>query len=106
MRFAAPFAVVLISATMVLAQAPKDPAVKMPPLPGTKPHSSQTAPLPAANTSAAQLAKIEQSTPRVRTTKPIVHHPTTTTATPALDLGKNKPVRAGRSPQPTNANGH
>ena len=100
-------AIVLISASMALAQQVfgqqiKEPAVHVRPAPGMSTHSA-VAPPPVNNSSAAQLAKIEQQTARVRSSKPVVHHPSSgAAATPALDLGKNKPVRSGRSPQPTN----
>jgi type IV secretory pathway VirJ component len=97
--------VVLLSACLASAQQIKQPKSTVPSI---KDHSA-VAPPPIVNTtsssSAAQLAKIEQQTARVRAPKPVTHA-NTVAATPALDLGKNKPVRAARSPQPGLPGGH
>ena len=104
MRFAAVAAVVLISGSMALAQKIKQPTAHEPPAHGVSVHHA-VAPAPVTNSSAAQLAKIEQ-TARVRSNK-AAHQPSTSVkSTPALDLGKNRPVRTGRSSRPTNAGGH
>lgn len=91
-------AVVLLSACLASAQQIRQPKATVPDI---KDHSA-VAPPPIVNTtsssSAAQLAKIEQQTARVRASKPVTHS-NPVAATPALDLGKNKPVRAARSPQ-------
>jgi hypothetical protein len=100
MRFAAVVAVFLISGSMALAQKIKQPTVHEPPAHGVSVHHS-AAPPPAANASAAQLAKIEQQSARVKSNK-LAHQPSSSVkATPALDLGKNKPVRAAGSPHRT-----
>ncbi len=105
MRFAAVAAIVLISGSMALAQKIKQPTAHEPPAPGVSVHHA-VAPAPVTNSSAAQLAKIEQQTARVRSNK-AAHQPSTSVkSTPALDLGKNRPVRTGRSSRPTNAGGH
>ena len=85
--------VVLISASAV-AQKPKPAKLYVPPVAAAPATSS------SSNT-AAQLAKIEQQTAHLRSAKPVPHATSTVKATPALDLGKNKPVHAGRSPQAT-----
>jgi len=102
MKLAAIFAVVLISGTLAVAQ--KDP--HMPAMPGVKQRHTDFAPPPPAATSAAELARIEQSSPKLRTVKPVVNRPPAVATAPAVDFGKNRPIRAGRSPQPTKANGH
>jgi hypothetical protein len=96
--------VVLFSACLALAQQRKDPAANVP---GIKDHSAVPPPpiVTSSNSSAAQLAKIEQQTARVRASKPVAHA-NSVAATPALDLGKNKPVRAARSPEPGLPNSH
>jgi hypothetical protein len=102
MKFTATLAVVLISASMalapqILAQQIKGPDANRPDM---KAHST-VAPPPVGKASSDQLAKIEQQTARTAAKKPVVRHTSTTAAaTPALDLGKNKPVRAGKTPQP------
>jgi hypothetical protein len=102
MKFTAAVAVVLISACMALAQQIKEPGK---PLPGIKAHST-VAPPPVTKSSSDQLAKIEQQTARVVATKSVAHHSSTVAATPAIDLGKNKPIRAGKTPQPGLPKGH
>jgi type IV secretory pathway VirJ component len=102
MKLTAVVAIVLISACMALAQQIKEPGKS---LPGMKAHST-VAPPPVTKSSSDQLAKIEQQTARVVATKPVVHHSSAVAATPALDLGKNKPIRSARSPQPGLPNGH
>jgi hypothetical protein len=107
MRFAAVVAVVLMSGTVALAQKIKDtvPPVHSPSV-GAR-HSAVTPPVkssPAA--SASELDKIERQTTRVRSSKPVPHNSGNVATTPALDLGKNKPVRSARSPQPGNPNNH
>ncbi len=83
MRFAAVAAIVLISGSMALAQKTKQPTAHEPPAPGVSVHHA-VAPAPKA-----------------------AHQPSTSVkSTPALDLGKNRPVRTGRSSRPTNAGGH
>jgi hypothetical protein len=90
-------AVVLISGCMALAQQQiKEPSAT---LPTAKTHST-VAPPPVTKSSADQLTKIEQQTARVAVTPPAVHHTSTVAATPALDLGKNKPVPHTKSAQP------
>jgi hypothetical protein len=102
MRFAAVVAVVLISVGMALAQKAKDPVVHVRPAPRVSAHGPAASPS-ATNSSAAELTRIEQETARKRLNKPVAHHsPGSSTATPALDLGKNKPIRVSRSPQPAN----
>jgi hypothetical protein len=102
MKFTATFAVVLISASMalapqVLAQQIKDPDAN---LPAMKAHST-VAPPPVGKASSDQLTKIEQQTARTAVSKPAVRHTSTTVAaTPAIDLGKNKPIPAAKTPQP------
>lgn len=98
MKLAAVVAVVLISGYMALAQQQiKEPSATMP---AAKTHST-VAPPPVTRSSADQLAKIEQQTSRVAVaTKPVVHHSSTVAATPALDMGKNKPVPHTKSAQP------
>jgi hypothetical protein len=101
-------AMILLSAGLASAQQIKDPSANVP---GIKDHSAVAPPpivqtSPASTTSAAaQLAKIEQQTARARAPKPVTHA-NTVAATPALDLGKNKPVRGARSPQPGIPGGH
>ena len=97
MKFTATFAVVLI-ASLSLAQKMKDPSANRPDL---KAHST-VAPPPVTRASSDQLTKIEQQTARTAVTKPVVvrHTSTPVAATPAMDLGKNKPIRAGKTPQP------
>jgi hypothetical protein len=103
MKFAV-VAVILISGGMTLAQKTKQPTLHEPPAPSVSVH--HVAPPPVTNSSAAQLAKIEQQTARVKSNK-AVHQPSTSVkATPALDLGKNKPIGAARSPRPANPRGH
>lgn len=109
MRFAAVVALVLISGSPALAQKMKDtvPPVYHPP--ATVHHGAAAPPLvaPSSASSAAQLAQIEAQSARVRSNKPAARQPAGNVKTdPASDLGKNKPVRAGRSPQPTNPNNH
>jgi hypothetical protein len=98
-------AVVLLSACLASAQQIKQPKATVPDI---NEHSA-VAPPPIVNatssSSAAQLAKIEQQSARVRASKPVTHA-NTVAATPALDLGKNKPVRGARSPQPGIPGGH
>src|SRR5260370_33774711 len=102
MRFTAVVAVVLVWGGVVLAQKIKEPTVRLRPAPGTSAHST-VAPPPVTNSSAAELTRIEQQTARVRLNNPVVHHSSgAATATPALDLGKNKPIRPTRSPRPAN----
>jgi hypothetical protein len=102
MKFTAAFAVVLISAGMALApqtlaQQIKDPDAN---LPAMKAHST-VAPPPVGKASSDQLTKIEQQTARTAVSKPVVRHTSTTVAaTPAIDLGKNKPIQKARTPQP------
>jgi len=97
-------AVVLISGGLALAQKIKQPTAHEPPAPGVSVHHA-AAPPPVTSSSAAQLAKIEQQTARGRSNQ-MAHQPSTSVkTTPALDLGKNKPVRAARSSRP-NAGGH
>ena len=112
MRFTAVAAVVLISACMAVAQDPnqsqklKDPIVRVRPTAVGSVHTTvaPTSVTSSSASSAAQLAKIEQQTARVRSNNTVTHHPSTSVAaTPALDLGKNKPLRVGRSPQVGNA---
>ena len=108
MRFTTVVAFVLISVVLALAQKPKQPRAYVPPAPGTHSHGAD-APSPVASPSAstaAQLAKIEQQTARMHSNKPAAHSAANVKATPALDLGKNKPVRGGRPPQRANQNGH
>ena len=107
MRLIAGVAAVLISGSMALAQQIKEPVVHVRPAPGTTVHHSVVTPPPVNNSSATELTRIEQQTARVRTAKPVAHHsPTTTTTNPALDLGKNKPIRVIRSPEPTIPSNH
>jgi len=113
MRFTAVAAVVLISACMAVAQDPnqsqklKDPIVRVRPTAVGSVHTTvaPTSVTSSSASSAAQLAKIEQQSARVRASKPVTHA-NTVAATPALDLGKNKPVRGARSPQPGIPGGH
>jgi hypothetical protein len=82
---------------MMLAQQIKDPDANHPEM---KAHST-VAPPPVGKASSDQLTKIEQQTARAAVSKPAVRHTSTTAAaTPATDLGKNKPIRAGKTPQP------
>jgi len=107
MRFATAVAVALIFGSIALAQNPKQPRV--PAAPGLSHNHGTDVQLPATSSSAstaAQLAKIEHQTARVHSNKPVAHSSANVKATPALDLGKNKPVRAGRPPQRANQNGH
>jgi hypothetical protein len=98
MRFATVAVFFLMLGSMVRAQKIKQPPVYEHPARGVSAHHTAALP-PATNSSAAQLAKIEQQTARVKSNK-AAHQPSTSVkATPALDLGKNKPVRAARSPQ-------
>ena len=106
MRFIATALVVLISGSLVLAQQIKEPGVKVRPAPGLGVHNSVVTLPPANNSSAADLARIEQQTARVRSAKPVVHHPATVTAAPPVDLGKNKPIHVSRSPQSHNPASH
>jgi hypothetical protein len=102
MRFTAVVAVVLVSGGMALAQKIKEPVMRLRPAPGTSAHST-VAPPPVTNSSAAELTRIEQQTARVPLNKPVAHHSSgSATATPALDLGKNKPIRVTRSPRLAN----
>ena len=102
MRFTAVVAFLLVSGGMVLAQKMKEPVVRVHPAAGTSAHST-VAPPPVTNSSATELSRIEQQTARVRLNKPVAHHSSSRpTVPPALDLGKNKPIRAPRSPQPAN----
>jgi len=102
MKITAAFAVVLISAGLalapqVLAQQIKEPDANRPDM---KAHST-VAPPPVGKASSDQLTKVEQQTARTAGSRPAVRHTSTTAAaTPALDLGKNKPIRAGKTPQP------
>lgn len=105
MRLTAAVAVGLISACMAQAQQIKQPRVIMPPAPGVNRPSTVAAP-PVVTSSAAELAKIEQQTARLRTSKPVTHSSSAVAATPALDLGKNKPIRAGRSTRPVSPHSH
>ena len=105
MRLTAIVAAVLISGSVSLAQQIKAPVVKVRPAPGTTVHHAVVPPPSANNSSAAQLAKIEQQTARTRTAKPVVHHASAAT-TPALDLGKNKPIHVSSSPQAHNPASH
>ncbi len=107
MRLTTVVAVVLISGSMALAQKPKQPRV--PPAPGLSYDHGTDVPLPATSSSAstaAQLAKIEHQAARLHSNKPAAHSSANVKTTPALDLGRNKPVQAGRPPQPANQNGH
>src|SRR5437870_4138286 len=100
MRFSTLVAVVLISGSMALAQRPKQPRV--PTAPGLSHNHGTDVQLPATSSSAsaaAQLAKIEHQTARVHSNKPGAHASANVKKTPALDLGRNKPVHAGRPPQ-------
>ncbi len=108
MRFTTTVAVVLISQGMALGQKLKDPVVPVRPAPVASRHST-VAPPPVTNSSAssaAELTRLEQQAARVRLNQPAAHHPPSNTAnpaaTPALDLGKNKPIRVTASPQPAN----
>jgi hypothetical protein len=94
MRLIAAAAVVLISASVV-AHKPKPAKLYAPPVVASVPATGSS-----PNT-AAQLARIEQQTAHLRSTKPVTHATPAVKATPALDLGRNKPVHASRSPQPT-----
>jgi hypothetical protein len=108
MRFMKVVAFVLISAVMALAQKPKQPRAYVPPAPGTHSHGADVPPpvaSPSAST-AAQLAKIEQQTARMHSNKPVAHSAANGKTTPALDLGRNKPVHGGRPPHRANQNGH
>lgn len=105
MRLTAAVAVALIFGSLSLAQQLKEPVVKVRPAPVTTVHHAVVPPPSANNSSAAQLAKIEQQIARTRTAKPVVHHPTAAT-TPALDLGKNKPIHVSKSPQSNNPASH
>ena len=108
MSFTAAIVVVLISAAMTLAQKPSQPRANVPPAPGLS-HSHGAVPQPPVTkssvTTAAQLSKIEHQSAGLHSNPPVTHQ-ANVKATPALDLGKNKPVRGGRSPQRTNHNGH
>lgn len=109
MRFTAAIVVVLITAGMTLAQKPKQPRANVPTAPGLSHSHGAPTPPPVTSSSrsaAAQLAKIEHQTARLGSNKPATHPVGNVKTTPALDLGKNKPVRSGRSPQRTNHNGH
>ena len=108
MRFTAAVAVVLISGGMALAQKLKDPVVHVRPTPRLSAHSTVAPPITSSSASlAAELARIEQQTARLGSNKPVAHPPSSIVKeTPALDLGKNKPVLAGRPPQRANPNGH
>ena len=104
MRFRTVVTVVLISGSMALAQKSNQPRV--PPAPGLSYNHGTDVPLPATSSSAstaAQLAKIEHQTARVHSNRPVAHSANVKT-TPALDLGRNKPVHVGRPIQ--TANGH
>src|SRR5260370_27572695 len=93
MKFTAAFAVVLISASLMLAQQIKDPDANHPEM---KAHST-VAPPPVGKSSSDQLAKIEQHTARTAASKPVVRHASTTVAlTPAVDMGQSNPTRPGR----------
>ena len=106
MRLSAVVAVFLVSGGMALAQKMTKPVVRVPPAPGISTHSTVTPP-PVRNSSADELTKIEQHTVRLRSTRPVQHHSSGgATAPPALDLGKNKPPRVTRPPQPASPNGH
>jgi hypothetical protein len=94
MRLITAAAVVLISASAV-AQKPKPTKLYAPPVVASAPATGSS-----PNT-AAQLARIEQQTAHLRSTKPVTHASPTVKATPALDLGKNKPIHASHSPAPT-----
>ena len=103
MKFAAPFAVVLILASLALTQQTKKPGANRPDM---KAHST-VAPPPVGKASSDQLAKIEQQTASTAATKPVVRHTSNTMApTHPADLGKNKPIRAGKTPQPGLPQGH
>jgi hypothetical protein len=106
MRFTTVVAVVLISGSVAVAQQPNHPRV--PPAPGLSHNHGTDVQLPATSSSAstaAQLAKIEHQTARVHSNKPAAHSSANVKTTPALDLGKNKPIHAGRPPQ-RNQNSH
>jgi len=104
MRFTAVVATVVICGGLALAQKPKDPVPRTPSMSNSG--RSTVAPTPLSKSSAAELSKIEQHT-RVASNKTAEHRASgSAAATPALNLGKNKPIRASRSPQPTNPNGH
>jgi hypothetical protein len=97
MKLNAVVVIVLTSGCMALAQQQiKEPSAT---LPATNTHSTVAPPL-VTKSSADQLNKIEQQTARVAVTQPPAHHSSTVAATPALDLGKNKPVPHVKSPQP------
>jgi hypothetical protein len=109
MRFAAVVALVLISGSMALAQKIKDTVPPVRSAPGSS-RQTTVAPPPVTSSSAssaAQLSRIEQQTASLQSNKPATHPLSSSVkTTPALDLGKNKPVRASRSSQRTNRNGH
>lgn len=92
-------------APQILAQQTKEPVAKVPPAHGVTVHHAVPPPPSANNSSAAQLAKIEQQTARTRTAKPVVHQ-TSAATTPALDLGKNKPIHVSSPPQAHNPASH
>ena len=111
MRLTAAIAVVVLSGVTLLAQKAKDPTLYAPPTPRALGHNhSVVAPPPATSSSAssaAELARIEQQTVRVRSNRAAAHPPSTNvTTTPALDLGKNRPIRAGRPIMSTKPNSH
>src|SRR5713101_4246777 len=107
MRFTAVVAVVLVSGGMALAQKIKEPTVRVRPVPGISAHGTIAPPPVRRNSSADELAKVEQQTARVRLNKPVAHRSSSgPTATPALDLGKNKGIRVTGPPQSPNPSGH
>ena len=100
MRFTTVVAIILISGSMALAQQSNQPRV--PPPPGLSHNHGTDVQLPATSSSAStavQLSKIEQQTARVHSNKRVAHSSANVKTTPALDLGRNKPVHAGRPPQ-------
>ena len=105
MRLTTAVAVVLVLGSMALAQKSNQPRV--PPAPGLSHNHGTDVQLPATSSSAstaAQLAKIEHQTARVHSSRPVAHSANVKT-TPALDLGRNKPVHVGR-PLQGNQNSH
>lgn len=98
MRFAATFAVALLSASLAFAQGHKDPFVAR--------HSAGVAapsPVASGNSSAAALSKIEHNTSPLRSPRPVALHNTAgLPAAHTLDLGKNKKLR----PAPSHHSAH
>ena len=105
MRFAATFAVALLSGSLAFAQGQKDPFVQ------ARRRSGVAAPnpvsSPAGNSSATALSKIEHSTATLRSPRPVALHNTAAPpAAHALDLGKNKKIRAASSHQSAQVRKH